>query len=913
VDDARLPAPAEPSTESATRRALEASERMFRARFEQARMPQGMLSLDGRVVNANDALCRMLGRDRADLQGRSLRDLLHPTDTGAADVRLGAILAGEREADTWERVAARPDGAAVPMLVHAALLRDTDDTPYGIATFVQDLTALRRVEGELVRRGTLFNALVRQAGDWALLFDPECRIRYISTAAAASLGHDVSELVDRSGWDFVHPDDVAAARAEFDRVVSRGGHSAPLLIRIVDGRGRWRWIEKSFTSFLDDPAVNGVIGNGVDVTARIEAEAALRASEARYRAIADTAQEGIWAADRSGRTLYVNGKLAAILGLSMETIYARPAAELLDSDGSAQIADKLRHRGERGAEEYEIGYAHPDGARRILRLSVSPLEDDGAPIGALAMISDITQTRQLEEDLRHRAFYDELTGLPNRALLTDRIEHALRGAARHAGEVVLLFAGIGQIGLVNDSWGHSVGDALIQQVAERLAAAVPPGDTVARFGGHEFVVLTEGADETGASRLAERILDALREPFEVEGRRSIHVDAAIGIAASPPRSAAELLRMAHAAMYDAKSQRHGAVRVFDTARAEETADRLVLANELRDALDGDTLDLHYQPVVDLATGRVFGVEALARWTHPERGPIPPATFVAIAEATGLAPAFDRWALRRACRDLADLRRLVGPTARVAVNITASHLAGGDLEGTVRAALRTYGVPADALTLEITETTIMDNPGRARVLLERLRADGIVTAIDDFGTGYSSLAYLSRLPVATVKIDRSFVANIAEDPDALAITAAIADLAATMRLSTVAEGVETAEQLALLIRLGCTAGQGHLWSQALPLRDLETLLAGLPDGRFEVATASDTWPPMAAYEPAGVQHGLHRIMRLHRDGASLGTIAAALNAEGYRNPRGNRWHRATVAAVISDVAYPGLWPSPPSGS
>jgi diguanylate cyclase (GGDEF)-like protein/PAS domain S-box-containing protein len=913
VDEAPLPAPPEAASESATLRALEASERMFRARFEQAAMPQGMLSLEGRVVNANDALCRMLGRDREDLQGRVLRDLLHPSDTGAADERLGALLAGEREADTWERIVARPDGAPVPLLVHAALLRDVDDTPYGIATFVQDLTALRRVEDELLRRGTLFNALVRQAGDWALLFDPNGRIRYISTAAAASLGHDVSELVDRSGWDFVHPDDLPATLAEFDRVVAHGGRSAPLLIRLVDGSGRWRWIEKSFTSFLDDPAVNGVIGNGVDVTARVEAEGVLRASEARYRAIADTAQEGIWAADRSGRTLYVNGKLAAILGLPVEIIYAHPAAELIDPDGSAQIADKLRHRGERGAEQYEIEYAHPDGARRILRFSVSPLEDAGHPIGALAMISDITQTRQLEEDLRHRALYDDLTGLPNRALLTDRIEQALRGAARHAREVVLLFVGIGQIGLVNDSWGHSVGDALIQQVAERLAAALPPGDTVARFGGHEFVVLAEGADETGASRRAELILDALREPFEVEGRRSIHVDAAIGIAASPPRSAAELLRMAHAAMYDAKSQRNAAVRVFDTARAEESADRLVLGNELRDALDGDDLDLHYQPVVELATGRVLGVEALARWTHPERGPVPPATFVAIAEATGLAPAFDRWALRRACRDLAELRRFLGPTARVAVNITASHLADGDLEGAVRTALRTYDVPADALTLEITETTVMDNPGRARVLLERLRADGIVTAIDDFGTGYSSLAYLNRLPVTTVKIDRSFVENIGEDPDALAITAAIADLAATMRLSTVAEGVETAEQLALLVRLGCTAGQGHLWCPALPLRELEAVIAGLPGGRFEVATASDTQPPRAAYEPPGIQHGLHRIMRLHRDGASLRTIAAALDAEGYRNPRGNRWHRAAVAAVISDVAYPGLWPPPPAGS
>lgn len=890
--------------ETAAWLALSAAERMFRARFEQAAMPQGLVGLDGRMVNANDALCRMLGRDRSEIEGLAVSDLSHPSDSGDADARLRAIIAGEREADTWERVATRPDGTAVPMLVHAALIRDIDGTPYGIATFVQDRTALHRAEDELARRGALFNALLRQASDWAIVFDADYRIRYISAVTAAVLGHQVNTLVHRSGLEFVHSDDADAVRAAFDRVVAEGGHSSPLRLRILDGSGEWRWVEETYTNLLADPAVNGVVCNGHDVTDRVEVETALRVSEARYRAIADTAQEGIWAADRTGRTMYVNGKLAEILGLPRATIYGTPAAVLLDPDGSAHIADKLRYRAERGSEQYDLSYAHPDGATRILRFSVSALHDGEGDVGALAMISDITQARRLEEDLRHRALYDQLTGLPNRALLVDRIDHALRGVARRAGEVVLLFVHVGTLVLVNDSWGRAVGDALIKQVAERLAATVPPGDTVARFGEDEFVVLCEDSDETRARILAGRLLDALDGPFDVEAQR-IHVDAAVGIAASPPSTTQELVRIAHAAVFEAKSRR-GSVQVFDSARAEESTDRLVLGNDLRDALDADLLELHYQPIVDLGTGRVLSVEALARWNHPERGPVPPARFVAIAESAGFATAFDRWALRRACRDVAALRALVGDTARVAVNLTAAHLADTGLEAAILSALRSAGVPGNALMLEITETTVMDNPDRARALLERLNGHGITAAIDDFGTGYSSLAYLNRLPVSTVKIDRSFIEDITTDPDALAVTAAIVDLATTMRLTTVAEGVETPEQLALLHRLGCTAGQGHLWCPALPLPELRNVIEGLPRGRFDVADAQGAVPPEARHEDVTVQHGLYRLIRLHRDGASLSTIAAALNAEGFRTLRGNRWHRATVAAAISDIAYPGLW-------
>jgi EAL domain-containing protein (putative c-di-GMP-specific phosphodiesterase class I) len=329
----------------------------------------------------------------------------------------------------------------------------------------------------------------------------------------------------------------------------------------------------------------------------------------------------------------------------------------------------------------------------------------------------------------------------------------------------------------------------------------------------------------------------LAEPFDVAGQR-VHVQASVGIAIAPPHTAPDLLRFAEAAMNDAKAHGQGRIQVFEPALVENAAEWLVLSNDLRDALADDQLRLHYQPVVDLTDGRIIGVEALARWTHPLRGPVPPARFVAIAEATGLATALDRWVLTRVCRDAAELRHAMPHQMHVAVNISAPHLTDPDLEAAVLATLHTGQLAAGELMLEITEGAMVVNLDQAQQVLRRLRARGVKAAIDDFGTGYSSLSYLSRLPVDTVKIDRSFVQAITDEPDALAITSSIIALAQDLRLTTVAEGIETVQQLAHMQKLGCTAAQGYLFSPALPPHRVVELLDTLPHRRFEMASTAD---------------------------------------------------------------------------
>jgi diguanylate cyclase (GGDEF)-like protein/PAS domain S-box-containing protein len=827
------------TAEVLTQLQLAASERVFRARFECADMPQAMLDLDSKLVRVNDALSRLLGRDRSELEGRSFSDFRHPSDTGDGR-QLARIVGGGSEAETWERILCRPDGTAVAVVVQASLVRGVDDDPSSIVCFMQDVSSLQQARLALSQREAMFDSLVRRAAELALLIDPAGTILYVSPSAsalAAARGYDLEAIVGRNRWEFYHPDDLARAKQIFDEVVSAPGSTQMALLRAINPVGEWVWVEETLTNCLDDPDIAAIVSNSRDVTTRVEAEQALRLSEARYRGIVDTAQEGILVVKADFTILYANQKLAQILDIPVELIYQTPAADVLGAENRELIVAKSSTRRTRGAEQYELPYVHPDGYERILRLSVSPLRDDTGA-GSLVMITDVTEERRVQRELQRRALHDDLTGLANRSLLNDRLDRALsRSRSANNVPVAALVVKLDKFNLINDSWGHDAGDRLLIAAAERLSSSARPGDTVARLGGEEFAIVCEDVDPAAAHELAAQVLGALSAPFQVAGQRTF-ISASIGIAVSPPCVGEELLRGANAAMLVAQARGHGRAELFNPLSVDDdTRDRLTLSNDLRDALANDELMLHYQPLVNLTTGRIVGVEALARWNHPVRGPVSPMVFVAVAEATGLAPTLDRWALERACSDLRLLREIVDGALRVSVNLSASHLADDDLEDTVVLALRDHGLTGDELELEITESAIMDNPDKARTLLQRLRSRGITVAIDDFGTGYSSLGYLARLPATTLKIDRGFVMGINDDPTAVAIVASIIDLGRAMQLTTIGEGIETVDQLRVLRHLGCNVGQGYLFSPALSLEELANKVNQLPRGRFPIATAA----------------------------------------------------------------------------
>ncbi|HEV3231651.1 MAG TPA: EAL domain-containing protein [Candidatus Dormibacteraeota bacterium] len=431
------------------------------------------------------------------------------------------------------------------------------------------------------------------------------------------------------------------------------------------------------------------------------------------------------------------------------------------------------------------------------------------------------------QKMQHQAFHDPLTGLPNRALFLDRLSGSLRRARREVGShLAVLFIDLDRFKVVNDSLGHAAGDELLVEVGTRLQGCIREIDTAARLGGDEFAVLVDDPRDTGeAVLLVERLLERLRPPFHIGGK-AVSVGAAVGVAMATGREeASELLRNADLAMYRAKAAGGGRYAVFEPGMHAEVLHRLDLEGELRRAVAEGEFVLHYQPVIDLVTGAATGAEALVRWNHPERGLVMPADFIPVAEETGLIVPLGRWVLEEAARQATGWQHLVGRGRRfeISVNLSARQLQGPDLPGQVAASLKSSGLDPECLTLELTETSLMQDTEGTIEQLHGLKKLGIRLAIDDFGTGYSSLGYLKRFPIDALKIDRSFVTGIGRGSEESALAGAIITLAETLRLVTVAEGIEEVGQLAELRRLNCRRGQGYLFSKPMPPADLEDFI------------------------------------------------------------------------------------------
>jgi diguanylate cyclase (GGDEF)-like protein len=460
----------------------------------------------------------------------------------------------------------------------------------------------------------------------------------------------------------------------------------------------------------------------------------------------------------------------------------------------------------------ELVATTPDGS--ALDLAQLGMLDAFAEHASLAL----TDARTVEA--MQEAFRDPLTGLPNRALFLDRLEHALAVAARRGTELCVLFVDLDRFKAVNDSLGHAAGDELLREAAARLSQCTRVADTAARFGGDEFALLLE--DAGGGLQpevVAERIIESMRVPFPLEGK-DVFIGATVGIARADGDADGpdELLRNADLAMYRAKKEGGGRAATFEAAMRTALLARIELEADLRHAVSSGSLSIAYQPVVELLTGRAVAVEALARWHHPSQGPIPPLTFIPLAEEIGVIGELGRWVLAEACRQLADWRAMA-PDLVLNVNLSAQQLRDDGLPADVEAALRINSLPGSALTLEITESMLLSGDEDAAARLARLKALGLSIAVDDFGTGYSSLSYLQQFPVDALKIDKSFVDSVASTPQNGALARTIVELGRGMRLETIAEGIESLEQLERLRQLDCRLGQGYHFSRPLEAPEL----------------------------------------------------------------------------------------------
>jgi diguanylate cyclase (GGDEF)-like protein/PAS domain S-box-containing protein len=468
------------------------------------------------------------------------------------------------------------------------------------------------------------------------------------------------------------------------------------------------------------------------------------------------------------------------------------------------------------------------GMVRSVRSRGRVLRDvDGAPVRLMGTVLDVTQQKDAEDALLHQAFHDQLTGLPNRLLLLDRLGQALRRLDRQPSTVGVIHLDVDRFKVINDSLGHPVGDQLLQAMATALATLVRPGDTLARIGGDEFVVLCEGlSGEAEAVIIAERICAATTEPLTWDGGQLvIPVSAGIALADSPAMDPDALLRDADAAMHRAKTEGRARSAMFAASMRVRAIGRLDTEISLRRSISDGDLTVHYQPIVNLIGGRVVGHEALVRWRHPTRGLIGPEEFIPIAEETGLIVPLGEWVLREACQQarLFQIRDPMWSGLTMSVNLSGGQLGQRDLVGLIASAHQDADLLPEHLQLEMTESVLMDDAANTITILESLKDLGVLLGVDDFGTGYSSLAYLKRFPVDVLKIDRSFVSGLAHELEDSAIVAAIVSLADTIGLKTLAEGVETRIQQDMLIGLGCTRAQGYLFARPLAVADAESAL------------------------------------------------------------------------------------------
>lgn len=541
--------------------------------------------------------------------------------------------------------------------------------------------------------------------------------------------------------------------------------------------------------------------------------------------------EAMMVLDADHRFITVNSACAQLAGLDAAALRGRPAAQLLNDHDGAGWERIARELAEQGAWSGEVTVQREDGPTLPAQLSVSAvLNSAGGATHYVGALTDMSAHKQTEALLRHMAEYDALTDLPNRSLLHDRARAAIQGAARADRLAALLFIDLDRFKNVNDSLGHSVGDALLRQAAKRLASLLHGGDTIARPGGDEFVMLlAEITDRAVAANRAAQIIDAFSTPFRVE-HYELSVTPSIGIAIAPDDGvdADTLLRNADAAMYHAKESGRNTYRFFTDEMSLRVRERLELENLLRQAMSRDEFEVFYQPQFGLSDHRILGCEALVRWRHPERGLIAPERFIPLAEDTGLIVAIGRRVLETACHTAQGWRAAGLGDIPVAVNASPVQIHHGNFAETVAEVLAETGLPARLLEIELTESTLMADAAPVAATLAALQDMGVRLAIDDFGTGYSSLAYLKRFQLDKLKIDRSFISDLPGDPDDANITVAIIGIARSLGMSVIAEGVETAAQERFLVDQGCAEGQGYLFSPPVPVESMTALLANARD-------------------------------------------------------------------------------------
>ncbi len=784
-----------------------------------------LMDTQGHYVQVNEQACRILGLPRTELIGRHYGEFIAAAEHERLDAIFEEVLRGHPRA--FEHTCAAQDGTRMHFTVNAMPLL-VDGEVGGVYAITQDVTAHRRMEEALRDSEMLLRAASHSArlGGWLADLAAD-RMRWSDEVCAI---HDMpveTALTVTEGMNFYAPESIDRFREVFQACVSRGTPFDEEL-EVISARGRRVWV-RTIGEAVRDPegTIIQVRGAIQDISKRKGTEAKLKHLESRLSGAMEAMSDAFFTVDRDYRYTYVNREAERLLGRNREEMIGRLVwDEFPDLSGTVTEISFRRAMEEGCTVHYEFRY-EPLG--KWMEVHVYP-----APEGLAVYFCDIDERKRTEEEIQSLAFYDSLTGLPNRRLLMDRLQQSLAASQRLGLLGTVLFLDLDNFKTLNDTLGHSEGDALLRRVAERLSACVRATDTVARFGGDEYVVVLGnlGADAEEAMAQAEvmakKILAALHQPPGEPGRQG-QITCSIGITlfGMPGDTVERIIRQGDLAMYQAKASGRNTYRRFDPSTQSTVHLRVQMEEELRRAVEEGEFIPYYQPQFDIA-GKLSGAEALARWSHPQRGILGPSDFIHLAEESGLIFRLGPLLLECVCRHVAGwAAHPQGPGFRVAVNISARQFHHPDFVHQVLSVIERTGADPRQLRLELTESALLPNMDDTISKMKALTSCGIGFALDDFGTGYSSLYYLKHLPLDQVKIDRRFVRGVLDDSSDAAIVRAIIVLAQNLGLDVIAEGVESTPVRDFLVKQGCLMFQGFLHGHPIPREQFEKFFLSTP--------------------------------------------------------------------------------------
>ncbi len=694
-----------------------------------------------------------------------------------------------------------------------------------------DMTDYREAEQRLRDSEDRFRSLFRHAPDIVMVLDPDGLVLFASPSVEVALGDTMTRFVDRETQLRFHPDDFGTVVTQFDRALENPSEAVSFEARVRHRSGTWLWWEITVTNLLSHASVGGLVLNARDITWRKQAEGLLRESEERFRLLVQHGSDLTMLVGDDGTVSFVTPSSQRILGFAPDEIEGKTDFDWINRSDRPRFDDLLLQSRQRPEPvgPIVISFRHADGSWRDLQIIATSLLDNHNVRGIVINAHDVTERRSLEQQLIHQAYHDPLTGLPNRALFNERLVEARQRARKTDASFAVVFLDLDDFKVVNDTLGHIAGDQLLRTIADRLSAIARGDDVVARMGGDEFTILIEELhDVASAEAFADRVIRRLQEPVMINGHEVL-VSPCLGIAIGRPNDdiGHDLLREADIAMYEAKSRGKGQRVVYDDNMNSRAWARMQLQGELRRAIALDQLRIHYQPQVELTTGRITEFEALIRWDHPTRGLIAPRDFIPVAEEIGMIVSLGQFVLEHACGMAGNWNRQrrergLEPLT-ISVNLSARQFLHPDLLDDVTRILAAADLSPSLLRLEITENVALNDFAATTLTMRALRGLGVRLAIDDFGTGYSGLNYLRECPIDTIKIDRSYISGLGSDSSDTAMIHAVMAFATTLGLDVCAEGIEREDQVQQLRAVGCHRGQGFYFSGPLPGETVSAML------------------------------------------------------------------------------------------